>query len=131
MVVLAVASIVAWGRLGNGQLRDNWNIGRAPSTREIVHQIFNGVCSGMLGLTGFECVPAYVSRIKIGRFPRVLRNLHLPAIFLNLIMMLLIIAVVPLGTSLQGTNLLSDLAETVSRPPQLPNPLTYPSIGRR
>lgn len=55
MVTLAIAAIIAWSKVGNQQLRENWLAGQAPSAREIAHQIFNGICIGMLGLTGFEC----------------------------------------------------------------------------
>jgi hypothetical protein len=114
MLTLAVASVVAWGRAGNAQLRENWIAGQAISAPEIAHQIFNGICLGMLGLTGFECVPAYVARIKPGRFPLVLRNLHIPAIILMAGMMILVLAVVPLDTAMKRANVLSVLAQTVS-----------------
>lgn len=65
--------------------------------------------------------PAYIAKIKPGRFPRVLRNLHLPAIVLNSAMMLLILALLPLQSILQGANVLSLLAQVVSSP-GLPNP---------
>jgi hypothetical protein len=39
------------------QLRENWTLGmqRSSSLRAILREIFNGICIGMLGLTGFEC----------------------------------------------------------------------------
>ncbi|KIM82858.1 hypothetical protein PILCRDRAFT_820149 [Piloderma croceum F 1598] len=111
MLVLAIASVIAWGRAGNAQLRENWAAGQATSAPEVAHQIFNGICIGMLGLTGFECVPAYVSRIKLGRFPLVLRNLHIPAMVLMAGMMTLVLAVVPLGIVLEGANVLSALGQ--------------------
>jgi hypothetical protein len=114
MSALAVASVVAWGRAGNAQLHENWIAGQATSSREIAHQIFNGTCIGMLLLTGFECVPAYVAHIKPGRFPLVLRNLHIPAIVLNAGMMTLVLAVVPLDSVMKEANVLSVLADTVS-----------------
>lgn len=114
MLVLAVASVIAWGRAGNAQLRENWAAGQATSAAEVAHQIFDGICIGMLGLTGFECVPAYVSRIKPGRFPLVLRNLHIPAMVLMAGMMTLVLAVVPLGIVLEGANVLSALGQIVS-----------------
>ena len=58
--------------------------------------------------------PSYVGRIKQGRFPLVLRNLHIPAIILLSFIMVLVLAVVPLHTVLQGANVLSILAELVS-----------------
>jgi hypothetical protein len=119
MLALAVAAAIAWGRAGNAQLNANWTAGQAASGREIAHQIFNGICIGMLGLTGFECVPAYVARIKPGRFPLVLRDLHISAIVLSAGMMALVIAVVPLDSVLKEANMLSVLAEIVSWPRSL------------
>jgi hypothetical protein len=112
MLALMIASAVAWCQMGNAQLRLNWIAGQATSARGIAHQIFDGICVGMLGLTGFECVPTYIAHIKPGRFPSVLRNLHLSAIALNSIMMMLVLAVVPLE-HLKEANVLSVLAETV------------------
>ncbi|KAJ7235606.1 amino acid permease-domain-containing protein [Mycena haematopus] len=116
MVALSVASSVHWARMGNAQLRRNWAEGQ-PSTRAaIARQLFNGFCLGMLGLTGVECTPSYVGRIKFGRFPLVLRNVHLPAIVLNPLMITLILATVPLEQVLSGTNVLSVLAEMSAGP---------------
>lgn len=43
----------------------------------------------------------------------VLRNLHYPAIFLNCLVMLLVLALVPLDEIIGGANVLSLLAERV------------------
>ena len=135
MTVIFVASIVAWARAGNTQLKENWTAGRNDSsTQGIAHQMFNGFCIGVLGLTGFECkltnahdlshdlpihilcagIPSYVSHFKAGIFPKVLRNLHYPAIILNAFSMLFLLALVPYDTIVSGTNVLSALAEVVS-----------------
>lgn len=57
MLGLAIASIVAWASTGSLQLQENWVAGQAglSSPASILKQVFNGVCIGMLGLTGFEC----------------------------------------------------------------------------
>jgi amino acid transporter len=55
MMMLAIASIIAWTRIGNQQLMENWNTGHTPSAHEVARQIFIGFCIAMLGLTGFEC----------------------------------------------------------------------------
>jgi hypothetical protein len=57
MVTLIIASSVYWSHTGLGQLKDNWKIGRmqTPSATAVAKQLFNGICLGMLGLTGFEC----------------------------------------------------------------------------
>ncbi|KAG6917339.1 hypothetical protein DXG01_002910 [Tephrocybe rancida] len=111
MLVLIISSCVYWGKTGSKQLMDNWHSGSAHSPSSVAHEIFNGVCLGMLGLTGFECTPSYIGRIKKGQLPHVLRNLHLPAIALNSMIMVLVLAVVPLETVLHGSNVLSALAE--------------------
>ena len=56
MTVLFVASTVSWAKRGNMQIRENWEEGRRNfSTDPVARQIFNGICIGVLGLTGFEC----------------------------------------------------------------------------
>ncbi|KAJ7659422.1 hypothetical protein B0H17DRAFT_1145369 [Mycena rosella] len=79
-------------------------------------QLFNGFCLGMLGLTEIECSPSYIGRMKPGTSPSVLRNLHLPAILLNTLMIMLVLTTVPLETVLAGANVLGVLAETVAEP---------------
>lgn len=58
-------------------------------------------------------IPSYASLIKPGKFPLVLRNLHIPAIILNPLLMVLILAVLPLDVVLGGANVLSSLADVV------------------
>ncbi|KAJ6623648.1 amino acid permease-domain-containing protein [Mycena sp. CBHHK59/15] len=111
MIALTVASSVHWAKAGNAQFRQNWADGQAPSGTALARQLFNGFCLGMLGLTGIECSPSYIGRIKTGRFPLVLRNLHLSAITINTLLITLVLAIVPLKTILQGANVLSVLAE--------------------
>ncbi|KAJ3964665.1 AAAP amino acid permease [Lentinula raphanica] len=111
MTILIVAGAVHWANIGNDQIMDNWHNGKTSSTSEVLKQIYNGFCLGILGLTGFECIPAYIARIKPGRLPLVLRNLHYPAIVLNCVLMTLVLAIVPLETILEGDNILSLLAE--------------------
>lgn len=57
--------------------------------------------------------PAYIARIKPGRLPLVLRNLHIPAIILNSIIMVLVMSALPLDAVLKADNVLSLLAEQV------------------
>ncbi|KAK7040709.1 hypothetical protein VNI00_009615 [Paramarasmius palmivorus] len=111
LVALMVAAFVHWSAIGNSQIKANWDAGSAHSGTTIARQIFNGFCLGVLGLTGFECVPAYIARIKPGRLSLVLRNLHYPAIVFTSVLSLLSLAIVPLDTILQGANVLSVLAE--------------------
>ncbi|TFK52934.1 hypothetical protein OE88DRAFT_1656621 [Heliocybe sulcata] len=111
LLVVWIASAVSWGRNGSQLLKDNWAAGQASSSASLVHQVFNGICIGMLGLTGFECTPAYIASIKSGRYPLVLRNLHICAIFLSSVTMVFLLAIVPLDTIRSDANVLSDLAE--------------------
>ncbi|KZT26173.1 hypothetical protein NEOLEDRAFT_1177956 [Neolentinus lepideus HHB14362 ss-1] len=111
MLVIWTASAVSWGRIGSQLLKENWAAGQAASSASIGHQLFNGVCIGMLGLTGFECTPAYIASIKPGLYPLVLRNLHLCAIFLTSVTMVFVLANVPLDRITSDANVLSDLAE--------------------
>jgi hypothetical protein len=64
-------------------------------------------------LTPNIATPAYITKIKPGRFPLVLRNLHIPAIFIDTFAMLMVLALVPLDTILSGANVLSVLADVV------------------
>ncbi|KAE9388572.1 hypothetical protein BT96DRAFT_1073353 [Gymnopus androsaceus JB14] len=111
MAIVVIAGFVQWTRIGNAQITQNWHDGKASSAAEIAKEIFNGFCLGMLSLTGFECTPACIARIKPGRFPLVLRNLHYSAIVLNCVVMTLVLAIVPLETILQSDNVMSILAE--------------------
>ncbi|KAF9238909.1 amino acid permease-domain-containing protein [Melanogaster broomeanus] len=112
MVVLIVASITSWASVGSAQLRENWVTGQVgpASPAYILKQVFNGVCIGMLGLTGFECAPAYAAKMRPGTYPSVLRNLHIPAIILNTSMMLFVLALLPLKVQAEE-NVLSLLAQ--------------------
>ncbi|KAF8183234.1 amino acid permease-domain-containing protein [Mycena galopus ATCC 62051] len=113
MLALTILATIHWGRTGNAQLRENWDQwhAAAPSAGAIASQLFKGFCLGMLGLTGLECTPSYIARIKPGHFPLVLRNLHLPAIVLNTGMVTLVLATLPLATVLGGADVLSRVAE--------------------
>ncbi|KAL4267203.1 hypothetical protein AB1N83_003056 [Pleurotus pulmonarius] len=113
MVVLMIAAAVHWAHTGNELLRENWNAGKASSSSGVARQIFNGVCLGVLGLTGFETTPSYVAKTKTNVFPLVLRNLHYPAIVLNVILMTSVLAIIHLPDITSGANILSLLADKV------------------
>ncbi|CAE7052581.1 unnamed protein product [Rhizoctonia solani] len=116
MTALMVGAAVAWARAGMGILRDNWDL-RPTSGTGIAHSIFNGVCIGFLGVTGFECTPAYIRNIKPNSYGPTLRNLLIMALFLNAPLMLFVYALLPNETILGGANVLSVLAETaIGRP---------------
>jgi hypothetical protein len=132
--MLIVAGGVHWASIGNVNLIANWRMVNDASLWDVGRQMFHGVCIGMLGLTGFECqsitsllglarglisgfslgTPSYVSKIKPGRFPSVLRNLHYSAMFFNTTCLLLVVAIIPLATNANDANALADIAQRVS-----------------
>jgi hypothetical protein len=70
MVILCVSAAIHWGHIGNGQLKENWNTGLergGASGAQILKQIYHGFSLGMLGLTGFECMP-FLLLINLWRF---------------------------------------------------------------
>lgn len=56
MVALILAALVAWIRNGNSIIHENWTAEQHGNPAGMLRQIFNGVCLGMLGMTGFECM---------------------------------------------------------------------------
>ncbi|CAE6427615.1 unnamed protein product [Rhizoctonia solani] len=116
MTALMVGAAVAWARTGMDVLRNNWEL-RPVGGAGIARSIFNGVCIGFLGVTGFECTPAYIQNIRPESYGPTLRNLLAMALFLNAPLMLLVYALLPNETILSGANVLSLLAEvTIGRP---------------
>ncbi|KAL5635173.1 hypothetical protein ACGC1H_003014 [Rhizoctonia solani] len=116
MTVLMIGAAVAWARTGMDVLRDNWEL-RPTGGTGIARAIFNGVCIGFLGVTGFECTPAYIQNIKPKSYGPTLRNLLIMALFLNAPLMLFVYALLPSKTILSGANVLSVLAEVaIGRP---------------
>ncbi|EJD46997.1 hypothetical protein AURDEDRAFT_113597 [Auricularia subglabra TFB-10046 SS5] len=114
MIALMLASIVSWARHGNAVLTANWAAARPPGVADALRSIFYGVCLSFLGMTGFECTPDYLSNIKRGRYPRVLRNLLWPAVFLNGPLMLLVFASLPAAQITGSANILSRLGGIVA-----------------
>ncbi|KAJ1307239.1 hypothetical protein OPQ81_001352 [Rhizoctonia solani] len=116
MTVLMTGAAIAWARTGMGVLRDNWDL-RPTSGTGIARSIFNGICIGFLGVTGFECTPVYIQNIKPKSYGPTLRNLLIMALFLNAPLMLFVYALLPSETILSGANVLSVLAEVaIGRP---------------
>ncbi|KZS91996.1 hypothetical protein SISNIDRAFT_474934 [Sistotremastrum niveocremeum HHB9708] len=114
MIILMIFASISWARRGNAQISSNWHSGDQASPAGMFYQIFKGICIGFLGLSGFECTPADVPSIRSGRFPSVLRNIHLATIVLNGPLMLLVLALIPMDTILSGANVLSILAQEAS-----------------
>jgi hypothetical protein len=55
VVLLIVAGSVHWASIGNVHLVVNWQAVEDASSSDIARHMFDGICIGMLGLTGFEC----------------------------------------------------------------------------
>ncbi|KAI6026044.1 amino acid permease-domain-containing protein [Pisolithus marmoratus] len=113
MIILIIGSVVNWASLGPSQLKANWVVSRAETPVGVLGRIFKGACVSMLGLTGFECAPAYAAKMRRGSYPSVLCNLHWSALVFNTAIALLVLALVPLDVESQG-NVLSMLAEKVA-----------------
>lgn len=101
MMSLFISAIVHWARQGSGTLATNWVGGQPSSTlgeAGIGLQIFQGICIGFLGVTGFETTPDYISilRPEPHVYPRVLLDLQLIAISINAPLLLVIFAVLPI-----------------------------------
>jgi len=109
MAILFVFSIVAWSKDGTLNLAANWE--QRPSS--VGRAIFNGVCIGFLGVTGFECTPAYIEVIEPKDYSRVIRNLLWSAMILNVPLMLFVYVHLP-SEDILGANVLSLLAEKVA-----------------
>ena len=114
MIVLVLASAVHWARSGNQVLRENWYGDPARTPSSVAYSIFFGACLGLLGLTGFECLPMNIELLKPGAYPRVLRNMHVGATLLNAPLMLLVFANLSTADILSGANVLSLLGEAVA-----------------
>ncbi|KAI6020058.1 amino acid permease-domain-containing protein [Pisolithus microcarpus] len=113
MIVLVICSVVTWASLGPSQLKENWAVGRSETHWGVLRHVFDGGCVSMLGLTGFECAPAYAAKMRRGSYPSVLRHLHWSALVVNTTISLLVLALVPLDAESQG-NVLSMLADKVA-----------------
>ncbi|KAF8531277.1 amino acid permease-domain-containing protein [Gautieria morchelliformis] len=113
MAILMVASVIVWSRHGSDTLRSNWDL-RPRGTSNTARAIFNGICVGFLGVTGFETTPTYIEAIHPDAYGPVLRNILFCTLFLNAPLMLMVYAVLPEQTINSGTNILSILAETVA-----------------
>ncbi|KZP00412.1 hypothetical protein CALVIDRAFT_533426 [Calocera viscosa TUFC12733] len=113
MIALMLAATVSWAQHGSSILLYNWST-RPTSAAQTARAIFNGICIGFLGVTGFECTPTYIERVQPTVFPSVLRNLIIAVTALNAPLMLLVLANIPMEQITGGTNILSNLAQTVA-----------------
>ncbi|KIM22963.1 hypothetical protein M408DRAFT_269399 [Serendipita vermifera MAFF 305830] len=110
MAILMVFSGISWGRMGSATLLANWEL-RPTSAGSILRDIFNGICIGFLGVSGFECTPTYIEMFDIKKYPSVINTLIYSVILLNAPLMLLVYANLSSSEILSGSNVLSLLAE--------------------
>jgi amino acid transporter len=113
MAILMVFSAVSWAHMGSATLKANWEL-RPTSAQSLLRDVFNGACIGFLGVSGFECTPAYIEMIDIKKYPSVINSLIYSVILLNAPLMLLVCANLPLSEIRHGANILSLLAELVA-----------------
>ena len=99
MAVLIVAGIVFWARQGSAILSDNWhNADLLLNGKSVARALFDGICIGFVGLTGFECAPSYVTRVKEGQFAPALRWLQVIVLVTEAPLMLLCLVAIPTST---------------------------------
>ncbi|CED82554.1 Amino acid/polyamine transporter I [Phaffia rhodozyma] len=112
MALLMVVSTVAWIREGNTTLLSNWNLSVKSwdGGNGAVRAVFNGICIGFLGVTGVECLPTFIEQIKPGVYSKALRNLLYGALLLNVPLLIMLHALVPLPSLLSASNVLALLA---------------------
>ncbi|EJU05049.1 hypothetical protein DACRYDRAFT_114337 [Dacryopinax primogenitus] len=113
MLALMLAALIHWARTDSSLLAYNYTF-HPPTLSQTLRTIFNGICIGFLGVTGFECTPTYIESLRPGVFPHVLRNLIVAVTLLNAPLMLLVLACMPMEQITGGTNVLSLLAERVA-----------------
>ncbi|KAF8527404.1 amino acid permease-domain-containing protein [Hysterangium stoloniferum] len=113
MLVLMLASVVAWSRRGSHVLISNWDL-RPRGMSATAKAIFNGICVGFLGVTGFETTPTYIEAIDKESYSSVLRNVLICNLALNAPLMICVFAILPMQSILGGANILSVLAESVA-----------------
>ncbi|KAJ7591514.1 amino acid permease-domain-containing protein [Mycena floridula] len=113
MVVLMIFGVISWVQNGSEVLKDNWKL-RPTGGLPVIRAIFDGICIGFLGLTGFECTPGYIEVIAERKYSSVLRNMLVSALLLNAPLMLIVYAQLPEQDILSGSNILSLLAERVA-----------------
>ncbi|OAD04682.1 hypothetical protein MUCCIDRAFT_139963, partial [Mucor lusitanicus CBS 277.49] len=95
MAVVMVTSVIMWGKGGSQTLIDNWTRIPDPEGSNPAQLIFNGLCIGLLGVTGFESAENYIEDLKPGTFPKVMNNMFGFLLALNAPMTLLVTALVP------------------------------------
>src|SRR5262249_35013615 len=87
-----------WARTGNAVLHANWAAAASWSVGVAARHVFDGACLGMLGATGIETPANFVQELRPGAIPKTMRNLWWLLAAINMPLMLLATAVLPLET---------------------------------
>ena len=120
MAILIISGIVFWAKEGSGLLVENWNhADLLLNGKSVARAIFDGICIGFVGLTGFECAPSYVTRVKEGQFGKALWSLQIIVLLTEAPLMLLCIVAIPISTFTSSgggsANVLALLAEAAGQ----------------
>ena len=110
MLVLVIFCGIFIANNGWDLLKINWN---APlQSSGIMKALLLGFSAAMLGISGFESSANFVEEQKPGVFPKTLRNMWLAVSFLNPLMAILAICIMPLSEVNEYKNsFLSHMAE--------------------
>ena len=110
MLVLVIFCGIFIANNGWDLLKINWN---APlQSSGIMKALLLGFSAAMLGISGFESSANFVEEQKSGVFPKTLRNMWLAVSFLNPLMAILAICIMPLSEVNEYKNsFLSHMAE--------------------
>ncbi|CAG8785663.1 9712_t:CDS:2, partial [Dentiscutata erythropus] len=93
--LLMIACLIQWVIQGNSILIENWE---DPGSGNPLLDTFNGICVGLLGITGFETSCNYIEDQKPGVFPKTIRNMWVLAFIFNAPISFLAITIMPLST---------------------------------
>ncbi|KDN52823.1 hypothetical protein K437DRAFT_149115 [Tilletiaria anomala UBC 951] len=99
MGILIIAGISFWATEGSAILISNWyNADSLLNGRSVLKAVVFGVAIGFVGLTGFECAPSYVTRVKEGQFGKALLWLQITVLVTEAPLMLLCLVAIPTST---------------------------------
>ncbi|CAG8497632.1 9072_t:CDS:10 [Cetraspora pellucida] len=101
LTLLMITCLIQWIIQGNSILIENW---KDPGSGNPLLDIFNGVCIGLLGITGFETSSNYIEDQKPGVFPKTMRNMWVLALVFNAPISFFATSLMPLSTFKEHQN---------------------------
>ncbi|CAG8575476.1 6282_t:CDS:2, partial [Cetraspora pellucida] len=101
LTLLMITCLIRWIIQGNSILIENW---KDPGSGNPLLDIFNGVCIGLLGITGFETSSNYIEDQKPGVFPKTMRNMWVLALVFNAPISFFATSLMPLSTFKEHQN---------------------------